>query len=386
MAFSNRIFFEYVGSSLLLFILTGCSGNLTSSAPASDDDEFSSSAPIQISGTYLTYDNSKVRCSYEVVGDVYTTTCDAVASVFGFEVVPVGVAEGVSFDWNEPETLKGLGFVESRDCRVENELKQICDLKIPNGNAEFLFNASVSAGHKSKKEDFKMDVAFSVNLIAGQNADLPYYASEQEAQVELKLTSDLNEATQKKAGFNYRSVSAFSGAILNSISDMCTVDSRTYYASEDSIYTVTNDRVELFVSPRRSASADGKISSVLKNCSVQSDCEIKLACGNKGIYVSERSAQALFYLGRNGRASQIDVSSVGLSIGVDAFTPSSMKISKDGTLYVLNNQKSIFKLTGSSLVHIVGGAKPIDYDALSAASLKDLKPTETDFSDYQHRL
>ena len=354
-----------------LLIIVSCNGTLNSpEASSDDDDEFSSSAPAQISGTFLTYENtSGVRCKYSVTPGGYESKCHIVAKVWSFEVKPAGISKGVDVHWKNPAVLQGKNISEI-SCRVsQSGVEQVCDIIMPKVHAEFDFAASVSGSDRSenKKPSFKLLLPYSAHLKAGFNLNLPY------------SEAGSHEFSGDSLAFNFKEVSAFSGRAY--VRDVCTVDQTIYYADKIGVYRVKNGKVKTFLNGYNTNPSLYQVSQKLRACQ-KNGCDIKIACDAEGMYIAENETKALFHIDKKLNASEISISAVLKRVPAPAvFYYIELALGPSGDFYVSIQEpagkRSIYKKELERLVHYAGGGSQllsrsgISPDDLLKADLKD---------------
>ena len=217
-----------------LLFATGCgplekSNRDSGSAEDSDaeEDNYDSATPaIPVTGSYLTYDNARVRCSFSASGsdNRYESFCAMVAHFGNHESLATGKPRGLKVDWADPVAYHGK--ISDVNCtHTISKLQQRCSLTADSTTAELRFDVKLTQ-EQEKIEKGYLTLPFSVGVAAGFSPGMFQFA-----EVELGTQSKPVEQTY---GFT-RTRFPLDGSTLNSYS-VCSSKLGTFYARHRGIY------------------------------------------------------------------------------------------------------------------------------------------------------
>lgn len=139
---------------MLFFVIIGCSVNELDQRGQKNDDFADADevvVPAEVSGSYLTFENSDVECEQKSTSELFhTILCQLViVNDDGSTEKPLGAEIGLIINWEN--ILTGSDAIQSQECKVSDDLLTFeCDIETTTGNVSLNSNVILEKSSEEK--------------------------------------------------------------------------------------------------------------------------------------------------------------------------------------------------------------------------------------------
>ena len=360
---------------IIAALVIGCNVIEQSDLRTGDDNTIVSPA-IPITGSYLTYNNARIRCDYRdsKTKNIFNVNCITVINQSGNEISAMGISPEVELKWKKP-LVSIKNTAELTQCNVAaNNLSMSCQIELQSTSAKVDFSIELlkkstlqSPISESRTEMSTVLFPYYIGIAAGLVPSMPLYQNQIEETEGGKL--NLNAA---RVGFQ---LSKHANVNLSlEANDMCWHKGALYIVDANQVYKVQDNKGVLYI-----GSVSGKADDFSHRLKIKlsDDKNAGIFCTDDGIFVADRSNNRVLFAEHEGPVKLVAGTGEagfdgdgGLAVNAKLKEPFGLYAHPDGSLYIteLGNYR-IRKVDSKGIISTIAGSGVSGLDNVEGPAL-----------------